>query len=131
MLAIGSSRSVRAGGGITKLRLEQEVADHGPEAGVDQALLASTHFIDRRLHVVVNAPLGHATQHTERMVVSIEQHLVRLGQVGAQMKCAAMAQFGVRYLQLGLLPPDDQPVLGNCSCITLPPASMQSSLQSN
>ena len=67
-----------AGGRIAEPGLEQEVADHGGEAGVDLAFLAAPDFVDRRAHVVVDAPPGHAAQHAEGVVVGVEQHLVRL-----------------------------------------------------
>jgi len=49
-----------AGGRIAELGLEQEVADHGRETGVDLALFAAANLVDRRPHVVVNAAPRHA-----------------------------------------------------------------------
>jgi len=63
---------------IAELELEQVVAGHGQEAGVDVPLLAATDLVDGGLHVVVDAAPGNAAQHPEGMIVGIEQHLVRL-----------------------------------------------------
>lgn len=71
-----------AGSRVAELGLEQEVADHGREADVDLAVLATADFVDGRLHIVVDAPLRHAAQHPEGVVMGIEQHLMGLEQVG-------------------------------------------------
>jgi hypothetical protein len=44
------------------------------------------------------------------MVVGIEQHLVRLGQIGPQMKRPTVTELGVCDLQFGLTLADDEPV---------------------
>ena len=73
-----------AGGRIAELGLEQEVADHGREAGVDLPLLAATDLIDGGLHVVVDAAPRNAAQHPEGVVMGVEQHLVGLQQIGPE-----------------------------------------------
>lgn len=45
------------------------------------------------------------------MVVGIEQHLVRLQEIGSHDEGAAVAQLRMRDLQLGALIADDRPVL--------------------
>ena len=97
--------------GIAELGLEQEVADHGRKARIDVALLATAHPVYSGAHVVVDATAGHATQDYECMVVGIEQHLVRLQGVGAQVERSAVAELEVGYLQLGAHASEDSPVL--------------------
>ena len=99
------------GGRIAELGLEQEVADHRREARVDLAFLSPPDFIDRRAHVVVDAAPRHAAQHTEGVVVGVEQHLMRLLRIGAQNEGAAVGELDVRDLQLGPLAGNDRPVL--------------------
>ena len=96
------------------------MAHHGSEPGVNPPLLATADLVDGRLHVVVNATLRHAAQHPESVVVSIEQHLVCLGEVGAQYKSPAMAQLEVRDLQLGVLLADGEPVFAPVELERLP-----------
>src|SRR5580658_9726659 len=57
------------GGRIAELRFEQEVADHGREAGVDLALLAPADLIDCSAHVVIDASPRNAAQHAEGVVM--------------------------------------------------------------
>ena len=42
------------GGGITEIRLEQVVRDHGVEAGVDDAAVTLANLVDGGLHVVID-----------------------------------------------------------------------------
>eukprot|EP01038_Epipyxis_sp_PR26KG_P017796 gene17797-24838_t len=90
-----------AGGDVAEVGVEQVVTAHGCEARVDRALLAALHLVHGGAHVVVDATAGHATQDFEGMVVGIEQHLVRLQGVGAQVERSAVAELEVGYLQLG------------------------------
>jgi hypothetical protein len=53
--------------GVTELGLIQIVANHGVEALVDLALLATTHLIHCGLHVVVDATLRNTTEGSERI----------------------------------------------------------------
>lgn len=46
--------------------------------------LAAPDLIDRRAHVVVDAPPRHAAEHTEGVVVGVEQHLVRLLRISSR-----------------------------------------------
>ena len=66
---------------VTKLGLEHVVAGHRKEPGVDLPFLATADTIHRRLHVVVDAAFTHAAEHTERVPVGIEQHLVGLQRI--------------------------------------------------
>ncbi|MNT18145.1 hypothetical protein D3C72_1533270 [compost metagenome] len=59
---------------------------HRQETDVDLPLLAATDAVDRRLHVVVDAATRYAAEHPEPVPVGIEQHLVRLQQVGSDQK---------------------------------------------
>ncbi|KWT72158.1 hypothetical protein APV28_1636 [Comamonas testosteroni] len=99
-----------ARGRIAELGLEQVVADHGAETGVDVALLAPAHLVHGGAHVVVDTAPGNATQHREGMVVRIEQHLVGLQRISPHGEGATVAELEVGYLQLGALAADDGPV---------------------
>jgi len=67
---------------IAELRFIDVVVRHGEKAHVDLALLAATHPIYGCLHVVIDAALRHAAKDAEPMPVGIEQHLMRLQQIG-------------------------------------------------
>jgi hypothetical protein len=99
------------GSRIAELRFEQEVADHREEAGVDLTLLAAPDLIDRSAHVVIDASPGNAAQHTEGVVVGVEQHLVGLLRIGAENEGAAIGKLDVSDLQLGPLAANDRPIL--------------------
>jgi hypothetical protein len=96
--------------GLQELGLEQEVADHGRETGVDPTLLSAPDLVDGGSHVVVDAAPRHASQHTEGMVVGVEQHLVGLLRVGPEREGAAVGELEVGDLQFGPLTADDRPV---------------------
>jgi len=95
---------------ITELRLEDIVAGHGEEAEVDLPLLAPADAIDRCLHVVVDAPPGHAAEHTEAVPMRIEQHLVGLQQIGTDQEGPAVRQLDMRHLQLRALAAEKSPI---------------------
>src|ERR1700722_7840438 len=93
-----------------ELRLEQEVADHGREARIDLPLLPVPDPVYGRPHVVVDAALRNAAEYAERVVVGVEQHLVRLLQIGAQEESPAITELEVGDLELGSLASDDRPI---------------------
>ena len=99
-----------AGGRVAELGLEQEVADHGREAGVDLTLLSATDLVDGGSHVVVDAAPRHASQHAEGVIMGVEQHLVGLLRVGPEHEGAAVGELEVGDLQFGPLAADDRPV---------------------
>jgi hypothetical protein len=84
------------------------VPGHRLEARIDAALLALADLVDRGLHVVVDAPAGHATEEGERPCVGIEQHLVRLAVVGHQTEGATGRQLGVCHLQAAAQTADEE-----------------------
>jgi hypothetical protein len=63
------------------------------EAGIDLTLLAPADLVDSRAHVVVDAPPWHAAQNPERMVMGIEQHLMRLQQIRLHLVLRALRRF--------------------------------------
>src|SRR3546814_19046969 len=67
---------------VTELGLEQIMTDHGEEAGVDGSGLAAPALVHGGAHIVVNPPARHAAQHAERMLMSVEQHLMGLKEIG-------------------------------------------------
>ncbi|WP_220428682.1 hypothetical protein, partial [Sphingobium fluviale] len=42
-------------------------------------------------HIIVNTPARYTSQHTERMIMGVEQHLVRLQQIGPDDEGTAVA----------------------------------------
>ena len=55
-------------------------------------------LFDCRAHVVVDAAAGNAAKDAEGMVVDVEQHLVRLQEIGSYDEGAAVAQLRMRDL---------------------------------
>ena len=100
-----------AGSRVAELWLEQVMAGHGREPGVDLPRLASANPIDCGLHVVEDPALRHAAQHPERLGQGIEQHLVGLEQIGPHDERPAVRQLGMRHLQLRALAGEQGPVL--------------------
>ena len=80
------------GSRVAELWLEQVMAGHGREPGVDLPRLASANAIDCGLHVVEDPALRHAAQHPERLGQGIEQHLVGLEQIGPHDERPAVRQ---------------------------------------
>ena len=81
-------------------RLEEIMAGHRLKAQVDAALLAATDLVHGSAHIVVNASPRHAAKGPEGVVMGIEQHLMRLQQIGADNEGAAVAELGMCHLQL-------------------------------
>ena len=59
-----------ARGRIAELGLEQILAGHGREAGIDLSFLAAADPVHRRAHVVVDSAPGNAAQNPEGVVVA-------------------------------------------------------------
>src|SRR3546814_2546583 len=69
---------------VTELGLEQIMTDHGEEAGVAGSSLAATDLVHGGAHIVVNLKARHAAQPAERMIMSVDQHLMGLMKIGQQ-----------------------------------------------
>jgi hypothetical protein len=69
------------------------VRGHSGKACVDLALFANADPIHGRTHVVVNTAPRHAAEHTKRMRMRVEQHLVRRQRIGPDEEGAAEAKF--------------------------------------
>src|SRR5271166_5797164 len=61
--------------------------------------------------VVVDAATRHTAKHPERMMMRIEQHLVRLQRIGPDNEGTAVAKLEVSGLQLCPFAADNRPVL--------------------
>ena len=96
---------------VAELRLEQVVAGHRGEPGVDLPGLARADPVDRGLHVVEDTASGHAAKDTERLSHGVEQHFVGLQQIGPNNERPAVRQLGMGHLQLGALAAQNGPVL--------------------
>src|SRR3990167_2466624 len=100
-----------ARGRVAELRLQPEMADHGRKARVDVSLLAPSHSVYGGAHVVVDASPRHTSEYGEGVAVRVEQHLVRLQEIGAQVERPAVAELEMSHLQLGAHSANDRPVL--------------------
>src|SRR3546814_7088128 len=78
---------------------------------LDVALLAAPDLVDGGAHIVVNPPARHAAQKAKGLIMGVEQHRVGLQQIGPNDEGATVAEFEVRYLELGTDPGNDRPVL--------------------
>jgi hypothetical protein len=87
------------------------VASYGGKARVNLVLLAYVNPVNRRAHVVIDATPRHAAEHPERLVVRVEQHFMRLQQIGPDEKHTAVAKLEMRSLQLDPFAADDRPIL--------------------
>src|SRR3546814_18524091 len=63
---------------VTELGLEQIMTDRGEEAGVDGSGLAAPDLVHGGAHIVVNPPARPAAQPPDRMILSVEHHLLGL-----------------------------------------------------
>ena len=95
-------------GDVAEIGVEQVVGAHDGEARVDDAPFSLVDLVDRRFHIVVNAPARYAAQRREGAGVRVEQHLVALARIGDQPEGAAGAQLQVRHLHAPVDATDDQ-----------------------
>jgi hypothetical protein len=79
-----------AGSRIAELGIEEIMAGHGQETGVDLAVFATSDLVDGGPHVVIDPAPWHAAEHAEGMIMSVEQHLVRLLDIGADDEGSAI-----------------------------------------
>src|SRR3546814_19486743 len=85
---------------VAELRLEQVMARHRGEPGVDLPDFTCADPVDRSLHVVEDPALRHTAQYAERLGQRIEQHLVRLQRIGPDDERLAVRQLGMCGLPL-------------------------------
>ena len=83
---------------VTELVIKQVMPRHRLKPRIDTALLALANLVYRRLHVVVDAPLGHTAKHGKAPGMGIKQHLMGLREVGQQQERPAGGQFDMRHL---------------------------------
>ena len=87
------------------------MAGHRREPGIHIALLAKSDLVDGGLHIVVDAATRHAFEDAKGMPMRIEQHLMRLQQIGSNQKRAAVRELDMGHLQLDPLSANIGPVL--------------------
>ncbi len=73
-------------------RIDEIMPAHLLEAAVIGAILADKDRIHRRLHIVVDAPGTGAAEESERLVMGVEHHLLRLTRIGSHERHPAVAQ---------------------------------------
>ncbi len=86
------------GSDVAEVGVEQVVAAHRRKARVDVALLARVHFVDGRLHVVIDAAMRHSAEGGKPLGMGVKQHLVTLAGIGPQPEGTAGAQLDVGNL---------------------------------
>jgi len=77
------------------------VAGHGSEPRIDLSDFALADPVYSRLHIVEYSTLRHAAQHPEGLRQCVEQHLVRLQQIGSRDERPTVGELGMGHLQLG------------------------------
>ena len=92
-LALFPSRRRGAGDGLDKM-----MRAHLEEAAIVLAILADEDRLHRRLHVVVDAAPTGAFEESERPLVGVEHHLLRLARIGAHEHHPAVAEADMRDL---------------------------------
>jgi len=73
-------------------RIDEVMAAHLLESAIVQAILADEDRLNRGLHVVVDAASTGALEQSERPVLRVEHHLLRLARVGANKQHTAVAE---------------------------------------
>ena len=73
-------------------RIDEIVAAHLQEAAIVEAVLADEDRLHRRLHVVVDAAAAGALEQSERPVVGVEHHLLRLARIGPHEQHPAVTE---------------------------------------
>src|SRR5690606_8359605 len=87
------------GSPVAEIRLEQVMAAHGLETGIDRALLALVNLVHGGLHIVVDATPGYAAEGGKGTGVGIEQHFMALREVRYQPEGTRRGQLDVRHFQ--------------------------------
>jgi hypothetical protein len=95
---------------IAELRIEDIMTGHRREPRIHIAPLADSDLVDGGLHIVVDTPTGYAFEDAEVMLMCIEQHLMRLQQIGPHQKGAAVQQLDMCHLQLDPFATDISPI---------------------
>lgn len=82
-------------------RIDKIVPIHLLEAPAVGAVATDADRVHRRFHVVVDAPRAGSTEEGKGLVVSIEDHLLRLAWIGPHEEHPAVAKPDVRHLHRG------------------------------
>src|ERR1700716_1852947 len=86
-LALLPTRRRRAGN-----RIDEIVAAHLHEAAIVEAPFADEDRLHGGLHIVVDAASAGSLEQSERPVVSVEHHLLRLARIASHEQNAAVAE---------------------------------------
>ena len=86
---------------IAELWFKHIVVRHCQKAHVDLSFLTATDTVNCGAHIVVDAAPRNAAKDAEPVPVGIEQHLMRLQQIGSDQESPAVRQLDVGDLQLG------------------------------
>src|ERR1700761_1080501 len=87
------------------------MAGHRLKAEIDAAFFAAANLVHGSTHVVVDPTPRHAAEHSESVMVRVEQHLMCLQWIGTDDEGPAMAELAMRNLQLDAGAADDGKIL--------------------
>ena len=73
-------------------RIDQVMAAHLLESAIVETILTDEDRLHRGLHVVIDAASAGALEQSERPVVGVEHHLLRLARIGSDEQHAAVAE---------------------------------------
>ena len=116
---------------IAEVRLEEVVRRHRRKARIDDpAAIRAGRAVDRRLHVVVDAPPGDAAQAGQTARVRVKQHLVPLTGIAHQPEGPRRTQLHVRQLHLAPHAADDETFFAPVKLKRLAPRETQRHIRS-
>lgn len=100
-------------------RIDEIVTAHLLEAPVVGSVAPNEDRVDRRLHVVVDAPRKGAAEESEGFVVGVEDHLLRLARIGPNEQHPAVTETNVSDLHRGRDPIDENDLMAPVELVSL------------
>jgi hypothetical protein len=87
------------------------MAGHRLKTEIDAPLFAAAHLVHGGTHVVVDPTSRYAAEHSEGVMMGVEQHLMCLQWIGTDDEGPTVAELAMRNLQLGAGAANDGKIL--------------------